>query len=519
MTSFKQRLILATGVLCMAATTSLRSEDASGVVYEDLNGNGRRDSAEPGIAGVRVSNQREIAVTDAEGAWTLPATDDTVFFVIKPQNWSAPLNEDNLPQFYYIHKPEGSPQTRFPGVEPTGPLPESIDFPLRWTPEPESFEIVLFGDPQPRNRREVEYITHDVVEDLIGTEAKFGVTLGDIVFDDLSVFEPLNGAIALIGIPWYNVIGNHDINFDTPNDQWSDETFTRVYGPNYYSFDYGPVHFVVLDDVYWEGARPQGGGRYHAELGDAQLAFIEADLAGVPEEKLVVLMMHIPITGIQDRDALYRIIESRPYSLSVSGHTHWQAHQLLRKEDGWLAPTPHHHIVNVTVSGSWWGGMPDEFGIPHTLMRDGAPNGYTRLAFDGHRVQSHFQAARAPSDFQISIHAPDRVERQALANTDIYANVFNGWERSEVAYQLDGQGPWIPMTQVAERDPYYLAVREREADRIPDGYRGLPNPVISGHLWKAGLVEDLLSGVHRISVRATDVNGTTFRAERLIFVD
>ena len=63
--------------------------------------------------------------------------------------------------------------------------------------------------------------------------------LGDIVFDDLSVMEPLNQAIALIGLPWYNVIGNHDLNMDAPNDELSDETFERFYGPAYYSFDHG----------------------------------------------------------------------------------------------------------------------------------------------------------------------------------------------------------------------------------------------------------------------------------------
>ena len=29
--------------------------------------------------------------------------------------------------------------------------------------------------------------------------------------------------------------------------------FERVYGPAYYSYDYGSVHFLVLDDVNWIG--------------------------------------------------------------------------------------------------------------------------------------------------------------------------------------------------------------------------------------------------------------------------
>ena len=57
----------------------------------------------------------------------------------------------------------------------------------------------MFGDPQPKNVAEVEYMSHDVVEQIIAEQAHgaaFGVTLGDIVFDDLSVMEPHNQAVA-----------------------------------------------------------------------------------------------------------------------------------------------------------------------------------------------------------------------------------------------------------------------------------------------------------------------------------
>ena len=59
------------------------------------------------------------------------------------------------------------------------------------------------------------------------------------------------------------------------------------------------------------------------------------DLALVPEEKLVMLMMHIPLLNVGNRSELFRLIEKRPHTLSVSGHTHWQAHQYLNEKDGW----------------------------------------------------------------------------------------------------------------------------------------------------------------------------------------
>ena len=107
----------------------------------------------------------------------------------------------------------------------------------------------MFADPQPRNQTEVDYLIQDVLEELVGTDAAFGVTLGDIMFDDLSLFESQNQGIALLGIPWYNVIGNHDVNREAKVDEESDETFERVFGPAYYSFEYGKAHFVVMDNV------------------------------------------------------------------------------------------------------------------------------------------------------------------------------------------------------------------------------------------------------------------------------
>ena len=103
-----------------------------------------------------------------------------------------------LPQFYYIHQPNGSPEgLRYQGIDPTGPLPGSIDFPLLPRPEHESFEALLFADTQPQTNRELDYIRDDIIPELIGTEAVFGMTMGDILYDDLSMFPRYNAIISL----------------------------------------------------------------------------------------------------------------------------------------------------------------------------------------------------------------------------------------------------------------------------------------------------------------------------------
>ena len=489
---------------------------AGGVVFHDANGNGARDPSEKGLPRVRVSNGREVVQTDSHGRYRLPIDDDTIVFVIKPSGWMNPVTADNLPRFYYVHKPAGSPRSEYPGVAPTGPLPESIDFALIEHEEPARFRVILFGDPQPKVQKEVDYLAHDVVEELVGTDAKFGVTLGDIVGDNLSLYDSLTRAVGLIGVPWYYVLGNHDENYDSPDDRHADETFERVFGPSYYSFEYGRVHFLVLDDVIWTGRTDESKGRYDAGLGPRQLEFIRNDLSLVPEDRLVVLMMHIPLEEVRDRATLFRLLERRPHTLSLSAHWHIQKHCFFGPEKGWNGPEPHHHLVNVTACGGWWTGAPDEVGVPHATMRDGAPNGYSIITFDGDRYSIEFKAARRPADYQMNIFAPEEVAVGQAAETEVFVNVFAGSERSSVDMRLGERGPWIGMERVEREDPYYLRMKQAEEGPRPPAGRKLPKVVKSPHLWRAALPANATKGTHLIHVRTTDMFGQIYTDRRVI---
>ncbi|MGZ0655291.1 calcineurin-like phosphoesterase C-terminal domain-containing protein [Coraliomargarita sp. W4R53] len=517
----KQILTLVVLFALVSSAVSAVEPIADGFVFEDLNGDGVRGLQEPGIADVAVSNGQALVITDANGAWSLPYDDeDTIFFVIKPSGWMTPVSEDQLPRFYYIHKPAGaSINLGYEGVKPTGTLPASIDFALVKAEESEEFSVVLFADPQPSSIKQVNYVADGVISELIGeTGAKFGVTLGDIVHEKLDLLAPSNANVGLLGIPWYNVIGNHDVNVMARVDKDSDETFHRFYGPNYYSFNYGAVHFVVLDNVDWHGNTGSSGRRrpYRAGIDPDQLTFVENDLALVPDEKLVVLMMHIPIYNLveQDKQKLFRLMEKRSHILSMSGHTHMHSHHFLGEDDGWQGQEPHHHIVNGAVSGSWWKGAKDGRGIPHATMRDGTPNGYSVIQFDGSQYMLDFKAAGSPVEYKIGVFAPNEVDLAQAGDAFVYVNVFNGSERSEVKLRLDGQGAWLTMEKVLESDPHYVAAREREKDAS----RKLNDPVPSTHLWKANIFEELTSGSHYIDVEATDMYGRTFQARRIIRV-
>lgn len=509
---------LVIGLLLACRTAD--AQQATGVVYEDQNGNRILDAGEPGLAGIRVSNGREVTVTDAEGRYQLPVDNDTILFVIKPSGYRTALDEDNISRFYYIHKPNGSPPLKFPGVEPTGPLPASVDFPLYPVEEPQQFDVVFFGDPQPRNQQEIDFIAHDVVEELRGVDAAFGVTLGDILFNDLNLFDSFNQTVGHIGIPWYNVIGNHDINFASDVDELSDETYERVYGPAYYSFDYGSVHFIAVDDVHWmrEGDRKL----YRSGLSEKQLDFIENDLKHVPQDQLVVAMMHIPLVRSTPwiaprRERLLQILEQREHSVSLAGHTHHHEHVMMGAAEGWNGNRPHHHIINVTVCGSWWSGKPDETGIPHTMCKDGTPNGYSVMHFDGSKYLLDYKAARRDAGEQIRITAPEVVTLDRTAETIFHANVFNAMPNAVVEFRL-GSGPWMRMTKTEnETDPVFQQLYDEEEKLKADlKWRKLAAPMVCPHLWKADMKAMNSVGSHLIQVRASNPNGQVLEGQRII---
>jgi len=126
---------------------------ARGTVFIDTNRNSKRDADESGIAGVMVSNGREVTLTKADGSYALPAYGDMNLFITKPAGHTTPVDTDMIPQFAYIHKEKGSPKLRFGGIAPTGPLPAEINFPLIADSSGNAFDCLIFGDAQPYHGR------------------------------------------------------------------------------------------------------------------------------------------------------------------------------------------------------------------------------------------------------------------------------------------------------------------------------------------------------------------------------
>ncbi len=248
----------------------------------------------------------------------------------------------------------------------------------------------------------------------------------------------------------------------------------------------------------------------------------------VPANQLVVLLMHIPLVEVGNRQELYRLIEKRPFCISISAHHHRHSHRFITRKDGWQGPEPHHHIINVTVSGSWWTGAPNERRIPQTVMGDGAPNGYSIITFDGAKYDLRFKAAGHPDDYQMDFFLPEEVTQAAIGETRAFVNVFNGTARSTVEMRVDDASPWQRMTKVVQVDPRVQAIwdaeqavieefREHPSD-APLPWIPLAEPKPSAHLWRGRLPANLEVGTHVLQVRTTDMHGRTWLGKRLFRV-
>ncbi len=104
-------------ILTIFLISSLIAESnyIQGIVFHDQNKNLQLDRGEKGIPGVLVSNQFDVVKTDEQGRYRLAIEDRSIIFVIKPAGYDLPVNSRNLPQFYYLHYPQGSPALKISG--------------------------------------------------------------------------------------------------------------------------------------------------------------------------------------------------------------------------------------------------------------------------------------------------------------------------------------------------------------------------------------------------------------------
>ncbi|MGY0505615.1 calcineurin-like phosphoesterase C-terminal domain-containing protein [Luteimonas sp. e5] len=440
-----------------------------GMVFEDRDGDGRRQPGEAGVAGVLVSNGLDVVRTDEQGGYVLPLREDMDLFVIQPSGWQVPVDERNVPRFSHTHKPGGSPvPLRFGGLADTGPAPAQVNFPLRRTSAArQRFTCAVIGDSQTYSNQEIEQFRDSAITDLLERDNgpnDCAIYLGDVVGDDLGLLPRLLQVGSVTGLPQWAVAGNHDVDFDAPDDAHSLDSWRRLWGPAYYAFEIGEVLFVALDNVVYpcnadDAARPGrescANGRrpgYNARVTDTQMEWLSNLLEHTPRERLIVLLHHIPLVSYTSADSpihqtdnaaqIHQLLKGRP-ALSLSGHTHTlENHDPGQHYAGWkemvgLGPLPFRHIVAGAASGRWWQG---DFGIDGTAMALtdlGEPKGVLMLDFDGIEYAERYVGSRLGERGQwIDLNTPS----------------FRAWFKTLDAWRLERAAQRDPLPPVSIND-------------------------------------------------------------------
>lgn len=450
-----------------------------------------------GIAAVRVSDGRQLVTTGDDGRFAFAAAPQAPVFVIKPAGHVAPANGEGLPDFWR--------------------QPDATDCSFVLRPEPvtrDALEVLVFSDPQTSDLREVGYYRDDVVAPLVGRHtAALGVTLGDVANDDLSLYPAINAVTTMLGLPWLHVAGNHDL--DPADDARSLHSFQAVYGPDTFAWEEPEAVFVGLDNVI---AQPAGSSGYTGGLRPDQFDFLKAYLPTVARDRLLVVLMHVPLFDAPagretfrpaDRQRLYDLLATHPRVLVLSGHRHTLQHVFHDAASGWSGAKPLHEFNVGAVSGAFWSGAPDAAGIPDATMSDGTPNGHaTLLVHSGGDYALAWHPARvgdgSDATTAMGLHAPRVLRRGAYPAWGVYANVYMGLPDTRVEFRV-GEGDWQPMRRVEAADPRLTI--ENARDDLADALRGRdrsPEAVPSTHLWRGALLTGLPAGEHRVEVRAFD---------------
>jgi len=461
------------------APSSLRGARAVEVTGRVVGPNG-------GLEGVPVTDGLTVTQTDADGRYRFTAAADRPFVSLSvPAGYRLPTHETGTARFYQPLDPEGG---------------DTVEAEFRLQPldrNDERHAFAFLADPQARTEAEMQEFRDTTAPDVaetaraMGDRPVFGVGGGDLVFDTLSLFSDYEAVVRETGIPFVQVVGNHDLNVDAPADPGSTATFRRHFGPEYYSFDRGAVHYVVLDDVYWPGSDGFGGETddYFGHIEGAQLRWLEQDLALVEDGRPVVVLTHIPLLStayarrgesspsvrgmVSNRAALYDLLD--PFEAHVvTGHVHENEHR--------YAEGPHEHVVGTTC-GAWWTGP---------VCYDGTPRGYAVYEVDGETVRWRYKSTGRDADHQMRLYAPP-----TDPPTDrLLANVWDADDDWTVTWYEDGirKGVMDPQTGT---DP--LTERLYAGDDQPEKHNWV-EPQPTAHLFSAPYNPD----ADRIRVEATD---------------
>ena len=438
-----------------------------------------------GVRGVGVSDGLAVVDTAADGTFELVTTSQRPYlFCCVPSEYEIPSSATGTAAIYRPIRPDARGEM-------------DVVFDLKPLPRYDSKHVVLLlADPQTQDDLEMRWMHERTVPDIqalvksLGDTEVFGIACGDIMYDNLEYFPEYERAVSRMGVPFFQVVGNHDQDQGSPTDEGSVDTFNRHFGPRYYSFERGEVHYVVLDDVFWYGSS------YLGYLDADQLNWLKADLARVEPGRTVVVATHIPVLGsrhtregeassrinisVANREALYRLLE--PYNAHILvGHTHESEHLF---EGG-----VHEHVCGA-VCGAWWSGP---------ICGDGTPNGYALYEIQGSEVTWRYKATGLGLDHQIRAYP---IGTDPSAPDEIVANIWDWDPDWTIVWYEDGDRKGAMARRVAH-DP--LSAELHTGPDLPPR-RNWVEPYPTGHIFYAPASRS----ARELRVEATDRFGRVY---------
>lgn len=411
---------LTTLALVLLGTAMCAAHNVSGTVTCDGQG----------IAGVAVSDGYEIVVTDANGYYAMSSSklNGYVFYTL-PGGYEPALADGFNPQFW------AQLDSRDVTVD------ETHDFTLRRVDNDKHTVIFAADTHLARRNSDRAYFKKGLIASLNNEVERadgnpiYSVILGDLTWDVFWTQNDYNLVDFMEDMKHFKypmtlwpVIGNHDHDPSIPAGANTDFTaadpWRRFVCPNYYSFNLGKVHYVVLDDIYYlnidygdetysEGV--VGSRNYRGNITNDQIQWLRKDLALVDYSTPVVVCLHIPAWSINSNfsysprldntGTLCSLLNKYKEAHIVSGHNHCNYT---------VRPTGYSHVTEHNIAatcGSLW---QSAIFTGHHICHDGSPAGYMRWTITGDNLQWYFKP----------IHEGDRQMRLYDMNTvrDYYLN-------------------------------------------------------------------------------------------------
>lgn len=436
-----------------------------------------------GIANVVVTDGSTVVKTDEKGRYSLNLNPSAKYvYVSSPAGYEV-ATVNSVPLFF---------------VKVDSLKSERVDFMLKKSHADDvNHNMIFWADPQVKKASDVEKLK-EAARDLKSfievnkPISHVAIGCGDIVFDRLNLFKDHNDVVETVGIPFYEAVGNHDMDYNNRSNDGSKKSFEKVYGPSYYSFNKGKVHYVVLDNVFYLGR----DFYYIGYCEEKQLAWLKQDLSFIPKGSTIVVTLHIPtaldssdiakfnfenISKSQtNKEALYELLDGYNAHI-VSGHMHNTYNVDIRKNI-------REHILS-SVCGSWWYG---------NVAQDGTPQGYGVFEVRGDSLTWYFKSIGHDKFYQLRYY-PLGANKE-LPNF-VTANVWN-WSSKWKVYWYEDDVKMGEMERYTGFDPETLSSYANPSNTVPKWVK----PMETSHLFRV----QPKSKTSNIKIEAIDEFGRSY---------